>query len=251
MRFALIGDPISHSLSPALFRAAYRGSVHSYELLFAATVEEAVMRFHNEGFNGLNVTTPYKEDILRYADKRDHLTDIIGASNLILKEGNQISAYNTDFYGVKESIGSYVCKGDKVVVLGCGGAGRAAAVAAKAEGCRVTIVNRSESKAKLFSDSAGIHYKSIEHLQNEIKHCTLFINTLSLSLDILNKIDFTGKIVFEANYKSPQLSEVENLCNAKYISGKYWLLNQAVQSFQLFTSTSPNVDSMRLMLDNI
>ncbi|MFA5850326.1 MAG: hypothetical protein WC833_10650 [Bacteroidales bacterium] len=251
MRFALIGDPISHSLSPALFRAAYSSSQHSYELLFASTIEEAVMRFHNEGFDGLNVTTPYKEKILRYADKRDHLTDIIGASNLILKEGNQISAYNTDFYGVKESIASYIGKGDKVVVLGCGGAGRAAAIAAKAGGCRVTIVNRSESKARVFSESAGIHYKSFEQLQNEIKQCTLFINTLSISIDILNKIDFTGKIVFEANYRSPQLSDLENHYNSKYISGKYWLLYQAVQSFQLFTSNPPNLDSMRLMLDNI
>ena len=251
MRFALIGDPISHSLSPALFRAAYRGSLHSYELLYAATIDEAVMRFKNEGFDGLNVTTPYKEDILKYTDKRDHLTDIIGASNLILKEDNLIAAYNTDFFGVKMSIGNYICKGDKVVVLGCGGAGRAAAIAAKAEGCRVTIVNRSESKARIFSESAGINYKNIEHLHNEIKHCTLFINTLSISLDVLDKIDFTGKIVFEANYKSPQLSDIENRCNAKYISGKYWLLNQAVQSFQLFTSSPPDLDSMRLMLDNI
>ncbi len=251
MRFALIGDPISHSLSPALFRAAYSSNQHSYELLFASTIEEAVKRFHNEGFDGLNVTTPYKEEVLRFTDKRDNLTEIIGASNLILKRDNIVSAYNTDFYGVGESIRNYVCKGDNVVVLGCGGAGRAAALAAKAEGCRVTIVNRSEAKARIFAESAGIHYKGIDHLQDEIRHSTLFINTLSLSLEILDKIDFTGKIVFEANYKSPQLSDIENRCNAKYISGKYWLLYQAVQSFKLFTSTPPDLDSMRLMLDNI
>jgi len=251
MRFALIGDPISHSLSPALFRAAYHTSQHSYELLFASTIDEAVMKFHNEGFDGLNVTTPYKEEILRYAHKRDHLTEIIGASNLIMKEDNIISAYNTDFYGVKESIRNYIGEGDNVVVLGCGGAGRAAALAAKREGCLVTIVNRTEERARLFSDTIGAEYQSIENLENAIKHCTLFINTLSVSVDVLDKIDFTGKIVFEANYKSPQLSDLENRYNAKYISGKYWLLYQAVQSFQLFTSATPNLGSMRIMLDNI
>ncbi|MEN6618590.1 MAG: hypothetical protein ABFC28_03730 [Rikenellaceae bacterium] len=251
MRFALIGNPISHSLSPALFRAAYPNSRHTYELLETSSIDEAVMRFSEEGFDGLNVTTPFKEEILKFTNKRDHLTELIGASNLILKDGNLVSAYNTDFFGVKECIKSLVSKDDRVLVLGCGGAGRAASLAASSEGCNVTIVNRSYDRAKKFCDSAGMLYNRIEMLTEEFQNCKLFINTLSTRLEILDSFDYRGKIVLEANYRFPQLSFIEKRYNAKYISGKSWLLYQAVQSFQMFTSSLPDFDSMQFMLNNI
>jgi len=251
MRFALIGDPISHSLSPALFRAAYPESCHTYELLETSSIEEAIRRFHSEDFDGLNVTAPFKEAVLKFTNKRDPLVDLIGASNLILKDGKIVFAYNTDFFGVTESIKSYVSHGDKVVVLGCGGAGRAAALAARSAGCDVTIVNRSSDKAKKFTERIGIEFNRIDMLKEKIKSCKLFINTISVHLEILDRLDYSGKIVLDANYRSPQLSFIEKRYNAKYISGKSWLLYQAVQSFQLFTAAQPNLESMQLIINNI
>ncbi|MFA6335157.1 MAG: hypothetical protein WCX48_06310 [Bacteroidales bacterium] len=251
MRFALIGNPISHSLSPALFKTAYPGSCHTYELLETTSVEEAVKRFHNEGFNGLNVTAPYKEDILRFTDKRDPIVEKLCASNLLLINNGIVSAFNTDYYGVIESIKGYVSPTDKVVVLGCGGAGKAAALAARSTGCEVTIVNRSMYKAKEFSTRVGIKYNTIDSLEDEIIGCNMFINSISTNMEILDNMDYTGKIILEANYRSPQLSFAEKKFNAKYISGKSWLLYQAVQSFQLFTSIEPDLESMRFMINNI
>lgn len=251
MRFALIGNPISHSLSPALFRAAFHDSAHSYELLEASAIDEAMKRFRQEGFDGLNVTTPFKEEVLRFADRKDSLTESIGASNLILKKDNLVYAFNTDFFGVTESIKDCVSSGDKVLVLGCGGAGKAAALAARSLGCDVTIVNRSSDKARLFSLSAGIKYNGIDKFTEEFENCRLLVNTLSAHLQILDSFDYSGKTVLEANYRSPQLSFIEKRYNAKYISGKKWLLYQAVQSFQLFVPSPPDVDSMQFILNNI
>lgn len=251
MRFALIGKPITHSLSPALFRAAYPGSTHTYELLQDNALADSLRILRSGVFDGFNVTTPYKEEIIKYADIRDPLVELIGASNLVLKNDDIITAYNTDFFGVKESIKGYAGEGNKVVVLGCGGAGKAAAYAAKSAGCSVTIVNRSSLKASHFSENTDINFKEMDLLKEEIESCTLFINTVPVHLDILDTIDFSGKIVLEANYRSPQLAYTENLKNTKYISGKTWLLNQAVQSFQLFTASEPDLGSMQIIVNNI
>lgn len=251
MRFALIGTPISHSLSPELFRAAYPGSAHTYELLETNTIEEAMRLFLEGGFNGVNVTAPYKEGVLKYADKIDLLVELIGASNLLINDNGVISAFNTDFYGVQESIRGYVSHGEKALVLGCGGAGKAAALAAKSAGCEVTIINRSPDKARDFSIKAGLGFNTINFLKDEVMSCDLFINTISEPIEVLKTIDYSGKKILEANYRSPHLSFTEKKSGATYISGKSWLLYQAVQSFLLFTTTQPNLESMRFMINNI
>jgi shikimate dehydrogenase len=251
MRFALIGNPISHSLSPDLFKAAYPYTNHTYELLESDSLLEALTIIKKERFDGFNVTTPYKEEILKYTDCRNQLVDTIGASNLIINSDNCLSAFNTDYFGVQESIKEYAGNGKKALVLGCGGAGKAAALAAKAMGFHVTIVNRTNDRAQKFSENSSIGFKELHLLKEEILSCNLFINTVSVHVDILDYLDYSGKVVLEANYRSPQLSFLENQPTIKYISGKTWLLNQAVQSFQLMTAISPNLESMRYMINNI
>ena len=98
-RFGLIGHPIAHSLSPALFKAGYDGR-YPYELIETADFEEAYARFL-EGYDGINVTAPFKE--LAYA-KAEILTDeckTIGATNLLVKTPEGIKAYNSDYLGVR------------------------------------------------------------------------------------------------------------------------------------------------------
>ena len=98
-RFGLIGHPIAHSLSPALFKAGYDGR-YPYELIETADFEEAYTRFL-EGYDGINVTAPFKE--LAYA-KAEILTDeckTIGATNLLVKTPEGIKAYNSDYLGVR------------------------------------------------------------------------------------------------------------------------------------------------------
>ncbi len=251
MKFGLIGNPISHSLSPALFKAAYSDSGNSYELLQSTSITEAMRLFSDNEFTGLNVTTPYKEQILQFVDNLDPITEIVRASNLIIRSEHGLTAHNTDYYGVQQSINEYIQNGTRVVVLGSGGAGRAAALAAKDAGCYVVLLNRSEERSLSFSDKSGIKTGNLEDLAQEIDGCKIFINTIPTKLDILDKIDFTQKVVLEANYRDPQLSLIEKKYNTKYISGKLWLLHQAVQSFQLFTNQSPNVESMRFIINNI
>ena len=182
-RFGLIGHPIAHSLSPVLFKAGYDGR-YPYELIETADFEEAYARFL-EGYDGINVTAPFKE--LAYA-KAEILTDeckTIGASNLLVKAPEGIKAYNSDYLGVRmwlevdvlsacekratplaagtgewlrnspvdcfneparsEGVGGVLFAADthrmgKVLIVGLGGAGKAAAAAAESLGpCFIDI----------------------------------------------------------------------------------------------------------------
>ena len=98
-RFGLIGHPIAHSLSPALFKAGYDGR-YPYDLIETADFEEAYRRFL-EGYDGINVTAPFKE--LAYG-KADILSDeckVIKATNLLVRTPEGVKAFNSDFLGVR------------------------------------------------------------------------------------------------------------------------------------------------------
>ena len=87
-KFSLIGNPISHSKSPALFKAAYGECEDTYTLLEAPTCKEAITRFTQEGFTGSNVTSPFKDDVMEYISTPDRISATLGSANtILLKDG--------------------------------------------------------------------------------------------------------------------------------------------------------------------
>ncbi|MEA5005856.1 MAG: NAD(P)-dependent oxidoreductase [Rikenellaceae bacterium] len=251
MRFAVAGNPVSHSLSPALFKAAYGYSEHTYGLLEASSAREVIGRFRSEGYDGLNITAPFKESILDFVDVRSELDVSIGAVNTIFIRDGKVHSFNSDYGGVQECIKGYSKHGSHVTVLGCGGAGKAAALAAAGLGCRVTVINRSFEKADAFARRFSMEAGRFDQIPSTITSSDIVINTLPENLDILNNLDFSGKTILEANYKSPQLVFLQNINGINYISGRYWLLYQAVQSFRLFTGVEPDLKSMILLINCI
>ena len=99
MKFGLIGHPIAHSLSPALFKAGYDG-LYPYELIETADFEEAYDRFF-EGYDGINVTAPFKELAFAKADILSEECKVIKATNLLVKTPEGVKAYNSDYLGVQ------------------------------------------------------------------------------------------------------------------------------------------------------
>ena len=98
MKFGLIGYPIEHSLSPALFKAGYNG-LYPYDLIISDNFEKAYSRFL-EGYDGINVTAPFKELALQKADIVSEECRLVGATNLLIKTPEGIAAYNSDFRGL-------------------------------------------------------------------------------------------------------------------------------------------------------
>ena len=99
MKFGLIGHPIAHSLSPALFRAGYDGR-YQYDLIETPDFEQAYERFIRE-YDGVNVTAPFKELAFRKADILSEECRRIGAANLLIKTPEGVKAYNSDYLGVR------------------------------------------------------------------------------------------------------------------------------------------------------
>jgi len=236
-KFGLIGNPISHSKSPALFRAGYHGK-YVYDLIEAPDFEASWKRFLDE-YDGINVTAPYKEQAYAKADILSAECEAIGATNLLVKTPEGIKAYNSDYSSVALMLLD-VMKEHQVstaLVVGCGGAGKAATVAALEVGLKTSIANRNIEKAEEFSSHLseifGKKRKVAVYKLEEMPEADVILYTLPLAIPGIEK--FEGKIILEANYKDPVLNGE---------SGKKWLLGQAVNGYVLFTGEQPDSAAM-------
>ena len=235
MKFGLIGHPISHSQSPALFAAAYPGGEHSYELIEEADFDKAYDRFI-EGYDAVNVTTPFKELAAARADVPNDVVKACGASNLLKKVEGKVYAYNTDYLGVRQILEGRTFEGD-VLVVGCGGAAKAAALAAADSGHNVIIANRDESRAIRFvaanivrQGSASMLAIGLGMLEAVLHSVSFIIYCVPVAIPQLNDSNLAGKILFEANYRDAQYSAGHGY---DYIPGEVWLKAQGDESFSL------------------
>ena len=299
MKFGLIGHPIEHSLSPALFRAGYDGR-YPYDLIETPDFEEAYQRFLEE-YDGINVTAPFKELAIKKADILSEECKAIGATNLLIKTPEGIKAYNSDFRGLKillqnflESIPnanrapsgavsfasarlskkveaamtpveqretacpSGLSRSDwglnnrpRTLVLGLGGAGKAAAEAARSLGCEVILMNRTQYSEEI---------RPLNGFREEFRTADIIIYNLPVrlpQLDHLGSEDFIegkAKHILEANYRNPSFDN-ELICRLKalhplmeYTSGKTWLLLQALTGYEIFTGEKPDLEKMTACL---
>jgi shikimate dehydrogenase len=138
VKFALIGHPVSHSLSPVIHQAAYRelGEPHEYGLLDAATeadVDAIVAQLRSGALDGANVTIPWKRKAYACADRRSALAERLGVANVLAREGRQIVAHNTDALALETEF-RRLAKTKRALVLGSGGAVPAVVAACQAAG---------------------------------------------------------------------------------------------------------------------
>lgn len=247
MKFGLLGESISHSKSPQLFKAAYNSERDTYELLDFSSLEKGLEFALLNDFKGINITTPFKEHVEKYVDVYDTHSERIFAVNLLMFEGEKIHAFNTDYFGVTGSLQEYAKRGMSALVLGYGGAGKAAAVALQDMGLDVTVSNREASKAESHSISKGMGYCNLKDVMECAKESDVIVDTLPVRHSRLSGLDFRDKIVLEARYKNPSLNSAVKREGGIYISGITWLINQAKYSFLIFTGKKPNIEAMEKM----
>ena len=230
--FGLIGNPVAGSLSPRLFEAAYGGR-YSYDLIEGADFDVSWQRFL-DGYDGINITAPFKLDAFRSVDILSDSARLCGAVNLAVKTPEGIVGHNTDVDGVVLSVQETGYPVSDALVVGCGGAGRAAAVAALRLGCRVPLVNRTPERAASLASELGCEWKTLDGLIAP----DLVIYTVPGPMEGLP--DFPDAVILEANYRTPVLEG----CGKAYVSGLRWLLFQAVAGYSIFTGEAPDRDAM-------
>jgi shikimate dehydrogenase len=161
-RYAVVGDPVAHSASPALFSALGRrlGLSLEYrpERVTAADFPDFLGRVRAGAYLGLSVTLPHKVAALRLADGASEVAKAVGAANtLVLREG-RLEAHNTDGVGLLRALAGQgvTLQGARVLVLGAGGAARAALHVARGAGAKSLFVcNRTAERAEALAEALG------------------------------------------------------------------------------------------------
>ena len=266
--YCIIGDPIDHSLSPAIHNAAFTtlGLNCSY---IAFRVQEGQLKNSMDSLRainigGFNVTMPHKVTVLNYVDRSDKIAEMVGAANTVNNEGGKFHAYNTDVVGFIEPLRQRKIdlNGFEVLILGAGGAARAVAVALSHEKgvSKINIFNRdidrSTSLANMINKS-GIEIGIIS--QNDVQkiafRSNLIINTTPLGMKNEQSLIKTSSIskesiVYDIVYKPIETKLLENArtAGAQVIYGYEMLLEQAIASFKIWFKIDPPIESMKKVL---
>jgi len=261
MYLGLVGYPIKHSVSPNMHNAALKHlGVNGIYLAFEVKpddLERAVFGARALGFKGLNVTIPYKEEVLKFV-KADSFASKIGAVNTIDLEN--MVGYNTDAYGaIKALEGSGVDVEDKVVlIVGAGGAGRAIAFALVERGATVVVTNRTPSRGlelaervRRYGECLFYPYDRIEDLKGKID---ILVNATPLGmkgfeqkLPVPTSMLKEGVIVFDIVYnpiETPLIREAKKR-GCKVVYGLDMLVYQGAKAFKIWTGLDAPVEIMR------
>lgn len=267
----IIGNPLSHSLSPTIHNAAfdYLGLNWCYVPL---PVEEGRLDIALEGikalrYAGVNVTMPYKTDVLPLLDEVAMFAESVGAVNTILVDKGKLIGYNTDGRGFYTSLVrdvGYEVKGKRVLVLGAGGASRSVTVSLALAGCAsIVIVNRSPDKSRQLAEiilrsapdidvkwlSPDDNYDIVVAESDLIINATpltTFNGSLRVPVSLLNK----NHLVCDLNYSlyQPPLLQEAEARGAEVMDGKGMLLYQAAAAFEIWTGLEAPVEVMRVAL---
>lgn len=240
MKFALIGHPVAGSLSPTLFSAAYDGR-YPYDLLDFEAFEDAWNLFLDQ-YTGINITAPFKQDAYAHVNWLSEGARATGAVNLVVKADEGLRGYNTDVDGIVNSVRETGLPVADALVVGTGGAARAAIVAAQKLGCQVTVAGRSADKVEALAQAFGC--RGLLLSEAAFHRPDLILYTLPGTAP-MPALEYNGAVVLEAEYKHPVLSGIP--CRV-YIGGKRWLLHQAAAGYALFTGETPSFEKMSAAL---
>jgi len=265
--FAVIGDPIDHSLSPNIHSAAFRElnlecSYIGYRIP-KGELEEGIAGLKKIKISGFNITIPHKIEMMKYLDKIDESCSLIGAANTVVNNDGVLKGYNTDMDGFLEPFKKkdLPIKDTKVLLLGAGGAARAIVAGfAKSKAKSITISNRTLENAEKLSEFAGkiglaANAIKIEDVKDSAKDYDIIVNATSVGLkneaSIISLVGINEKtIVYDIVY-SPMNTDFikkakEN--NAIVIYGYEMLLGQATRAFEIWHNMEAPYNAMKKAL---
>ena len=253
----IIGDPVSHSLSPAMHNAAYAAGRLPFVMtgahVRAEGLTDAIKGMRALGIRGLAVTMPHKVAIMELLDAVDPIAATIGAVNTVVNENGKLTGYNTDWLGILRPLERRTSlKGKRVALLGAGGAAQAALYACSTQGASVAIFNRSLDKAESIATRFGASVHSLENTE-ELSAFDVIINTTSVGMapdidasPIPQSALSRNQIIFETIYApiTTTLLTMSERVGATTISGDEMFLEQGVAQFQLHTGVKAPREEM-------
>ena len=269
---AVIGDPIAHTLSPAMHNAAFRALGLNWVYVACHVrpddVGAAVEAVRALGWRGMNVTVPHKQAVMPFLDTLTPGAKAVGAVNTIINREGELVGDNTDIVGILRAVTEGMAGWpEHVVVLGAGGAARGVvyALTTVASVARVTILNRSVERAQALADEfSGATLVSgepleAEHARRALSDAGLVINVTSLGRGPLAdqtplpdewECLHSNLMCVDSNYSPPRTKLMRQVeaAGGRASNGTDMLLFQGARSFELWTGCSAPVEQMRAAL---
>jgi shikimate dehydrogenase len=250
----LLGNPVAHSKSPLLHNALIkRHNLNLVYLMFrTSNLDEALSGLKAINFLGANITIPYKSEAMKFLDRIDGDGKACGAINTVLNKKGKLYGFNTDVYGIRKSLN---VRKRKVLVMGAGGAARAACLALKDN--EVVVVNRNYSRACRLEKDFCCRAEPFKNLGAIMKKSDVVVNATPVGMFPHCDASLIPKRLFEKNHvvfdmvynpvKTKLVRDAES-CGARTISGIEMFLHQATKSFEIWTGIMPEIESARKVI---
>ncbi|HUD64035.1 MAG TPA: shikimate dehydrogenase [Candidatus Sulfotelmatobacter sp.] len=252
--YGVVGDPIAHSLSPAIMNAAFRReNVNAvYLTLHAKTLKDLLTCVREIPIHGISVTMPYKEAILPHLDNTDSHTTKIGACNTVVRaQDGKLYGFNTDASGIVRPLERRLntLEGARILVIGAGGAARAAVFGLKERGSEVYILNRTAAPAKKLAHRA--HARIMKRADLKKLAFDVIINATPVGMgnareSPLHENEINARYVFDMVYDPAEtrLLKLAKERGAQIIPGIEMFVHQAARQFEIWTGKPAPWDEM-------
>src|SRR5271168_3965461 len=252
--YGVAGDPIAHSLSPAIMNAAFRReNVNAvYLALHAKVLKDLLTCVREIPIHGISVTMPYKEAILPHLDNTDSHSAKIGACNTVVRaQDGKLYGFNTDAAGIVRPLERRLntLEGARILVLGAGGAARAAVFGLKERNSEVYILNRTAAPAKKLAHQARARIMKRPDLKKVA--FDVIINATPVGMGNtrdtpLQEKEINARYVFDMVYDPPEtrLLKLAKERGAQIIPGIEMFVHQAARQFEIWTGKPAPWDEM-------
>lgn len=255
--YGVAGHPIGQSLSPQMMNTAFRReNINAvYVPLQTRDVDDLLRCVREIPIQGLSITMPLKEEIMEHLDKTDALSAKIGACNTIIRsQDGKLYGFNTDVAGVVRPLEQRLAlTGATILVIGAGGAARAAVFALKERNAEVWVMNRTAQKGQKLARQAHAHYVARAHLKK--LEFDVIINAtpvgMSSSQSPIDDSELRTRFLFEMIY-NPMETKLVRMARAKgiqVIPGTEMFVHQGARQFEIWTGKpAPAEDMHRAVL---
>lgn len=256
--FVLLGNPVGHSLSPLMHNRALKElSIDGhYSACRVEDLSAAVTGIRGLNLRGASVTIPFKTAVMEYLDSIDEDAAALGAVNTIVNERGILTGYNTDWLGLILAVKDRMAiAGKTFVVLGAGGAARAAVYGLQKEGARVIIVNRTEKKGRALAVRFGCSFYPLSEVKKICADCLLNTTSAGMFPDIeqspvpssvLNHFEVVADVIY--NPLQTRLLQEALAQGCQIISGLEMFVRQGAGQIKLWTGREAPLALMRKII---
>ena len=265
---AVVANPIKHSISPFIHNSAFEATntngVYLAWEVDEAELAETVANIRRYQMYGINLSMPYKEQVIPYLDRLSEEACLIGAVNTVVNREGTLIGYNTDGKGFFKSLPSFKISRKKLVLLGAGGAAKAILAQAILDGVsQISVFVRSSSMEKTrpylekIQNATGFRVdlfalEDVQDLQDSITQADLLVNATSVGMDgssqpiptsiVLPEKLLVADVIYQP-FETPFLKWARNQGNQS-INGLGMLLYQAAEAFELWTGKEMPTDQI-------